>query len=99
MVTVGIFLRGLRGVWDKIELPLSKPALQAARNLELTHSTDALVALEELKAIWEQDETRLSALEAALVKLDKNYCQQNKCPVCPMRDECKNIGNKEVTKK
>jgi len=96
--TVNIFLRGLRGVWDKVELPLSIPALWAARNLGLTHSIDAAVALEELKTIWEQDETSLSALEAALIKLDKNYCCQNKCPVCPMRDECKNIRNKEVKK-
>jgi len=98
-VTVGIFLRGLRDVWDKVELPLSKPALQAARNLGLTHSIDAFVALEDLRVILEQDETRLSALEAALVKLGKNYCYQGKCPVCPMREECNNIGNREVAKK
>lgn len=97
-VTVSIFLRGLRGVWDKVELPFSIPAFWAARNLGLTHSIDAAVALEELKTIWEQDETSLLALEAALVKLGKNYCYQDKCLVCFMRDECKNIRNKEVIK-
>jgi hypothetical protein len=97
-ITAKIFLRGLRDIWDKVELPLSKPALLAAINLGLTHSIDASVALEELKAIWEQEGIRLSDLEAGLVKLDKNYCSQNKCPICPVRLECKNIGNKEVIK-
>jgi len=89
-VTVSIFLRGLRDVWDKVQLPLSIPALLAARNLGLTNSTEASAALEELKAIWEQDEIRLSDLEAGLMKLGENYCRQNKCPVCPMRESCKN---------
>jgi hypothetical protein len=90
--TINIFLRGLRGVWEKVELPLSESALPAARNLGLIHSVDAPAALEELKAIWNQDETRLSDLEAALIKLNDKYCCKNRCLVCPMKEWCKNYG-------
>ena len=90
MVTVSIFLGGLRNVWDKVQLPLSIPALLAARNLGLTNTTEASEALEELKAICEQDEIGLSDLEAGLIQLGEKYCHRHKCPVCPMRESCKN---------
>lgn len=89
--TVEVFLRGLRGVWEKVELSLSESALLAAKNLGLTHSNNASVALEELKTILEQDETRLADLESALIKLNKKYCCQNKCFVCPMKEWCKKL--------
>lgn len=90
-VTVNIFLTELRDIWDKVELPLSEPALLAIRNLKLTQASDAVVALENLKAMWEtseQGEARFSDLEAALVRLSKNYCRKKKCLVCPMEEEC-----------
>jgi len=90
-VTVNIFLRELRDIWDKVELPLSEPALLATRNLKLTQASDAVVALENLKAMWEtseEGEVRLSDLEAALVRLGKNYCRKKRCLVCPMKEEC-----------
>jgi len=91
LVTVNIFLRELRDIWEKAEPPLSEPALLAARNLKLTQATDAVVALEELKTMWEaseRDEVMLSDFEAALVRLGKNYCRKKKCLVCPMEEEC-----------
>jgi endonuclease III len=92
-VTVNIFLRGLRDIWEKAEPPLSEPALLAARNLKLTQATDAAVALEELKAMWEtseEGEVKFSDLEATLVRLGKNYCRKKRCLVCPMEGECQN---------
>jgi len=92
-VTVNIFLRGLRDIWEKAEPPLSEPALLAARNLKLTQATDAAVALEELKAMWEtseEGEVKFSDLEATLVRVGKNYCRKKRCLVCPMEGECQN---------
>jgi len=89
--TIETFLRGLRGIWEKVELALSVSALPAAKNLGLIHSVDAPAALEELKSILNQDETRLSDLEAALIKLNNKYCCKNRCPVCPMKEWCKKL--------
>ena len=92
-VTVNIFLRELRDIWEKAEPPLSEPALLAARNLKLTQATDAAGALEQLKAMWEtseEGEVRFSDLEATLVRLGKNYCRKKRCMVCPMKEECQN---------
>ena len=92
-VTVNIFLREMRDLWEKAEPPLSQPALLALRKLGLTHETDAEACLEQLKAMWEADELlewHFSNLEAALVKLGKNYCRKKRCTVCPIKEECQN---------
>ena len=90
-VTANIFLRELRDIWEKAEPPLSESALLAARNLRLTQATNAAVALEELRTMWEtseENEVRFSDFEAALVRLGKNYCHKKKCLACPVRQEC-----------
>lgn len=89
-VTVNIFLRELRDLWEKVDPPLSKPTLLAAKNLGLTQATEAKSTLEELKVIWEATEQpgRFSDFEAALVRLGKNYCHKKKCSVCPIKLEC-----------
>jgi len=92
-VTVNIFLRELRDLWEKAEPSLSQPALLASRNLRLTRATNAASALEELKTRWEVDgllEWRFSDLEAALVRLGKNYCHKKRCSFCPVKEECQN---------
>ncbi len=92
-VTVNIFLRELRDVWEKAEPPLSEPALLAARNLRLVKVAGASATLEELKIMWqasEQDDLRFSDFEAALVRLGKNHCRKKRCLVCPMKEECQN---------
>ena len=105
--TVNIFLRELRDIWEKAESPFSESAFLASKNLGVTQATEARVALEELKAICgaqEEDEVKLYMLESALVKLDKNYCRKNKCPLCPVREECqlgmgqRGMGETVVTK-
>ena len=93
-ITVNIFLRELRDLWEKAEPPFSELALLASRKLGLTHETDAEAGLEQLKAMWEADELlewRFSDLEAALVRLGKNYCHKKRCMVCPLKQECLNL--------
>ena len=90
-VTANIFLRELRDIWEKAEPPFPETAFLTATNLELTQATDAAVALEELRTMWEaseKGELRFSDFEAALVRLGKNYCRKKKCLVCPMKEEC-----------
>ena len=92
-ITVNIFLRELRDLWEKAEPPLSEHAFLASTNLGLTQATDALAALEELKTALEeseQGEETFSDLEGALVKLGKNYCRKRRCSVCPIKEECEN---------
>ncbi|HJX69851.1 MAG TPA: hypothetical protein VJ441_02030 [Dehalococcoidia bacterium] len=90
-VTVSIFLRELRGLWEKAEPPLSEPALLASRNLGLTQTTDAASSLEELRAMWEagrETKAPFSDFEVALVRLGKDYCAKKRCTICPVRQEC-----------
>ncbi len=92
-VTVNIFLREMRDLWEKAEPTLAEHALLASRKLGLTHETDAEACLEQLKAMWESDELlewRFSNLEAALVRLGKNYCRRKRCSLCLMKEECQN---------
>ncbi|HEX7410489.1 MAG TPA: hypothetical protein VF515_22970 [Candidatus Binatia bacterium] len=70
-VTTSIFLRELRGVWDKADPPLIDIELRAARALELTKSRDPVTALEDLKAAWKRGRVTgcdFRHLEAALVR-------------------------------
>ncbi|MBI2830875.1 MAG: hypothetical protein HYX79_01295 [Chloroflexi bacterium] len=90
-VTVRIFLRELRNIWEKAEPPLSDAALFASRMLGLTRTTDAALALEEMREMWEESEPARAGfpdLEAALVKLGKNFCLKNKCRLCVVKREC-----------
>jgi len=92
--TVNIFLIELRGLWDKAEPPLSGPALLASRKLGLIRTTGAVSALAGLRTMWEangRDERRFSDLEAALVRLGKNYCGKKRCSLCPVKEECQDM--------
>ncbi|OGO03254.1 MAG: hypothetical protein A2Y91_07225 [Chloroflexi bacterium RBG_13_54_8] len=90
-VTLNIFLRELRGLWEKAEPPLSESVLLAARNLGLTQAADATTGLADLRTIWEEKgerEGRLSDFEVALARLGRNYCRKKRCSPCPVRPEC-----------
>jgi hypothetical protein len=93
-VTVAIFLRELRDLWEKAEPALSELALLSSRKLRLIQTTDAGSSLEQLKATWEADELRqcrFSDFEAALIRLGKNYCRKKRCSLCPVKEECQDM--------
>jgi hypothetical protein len=56
-VTVGIFLRELRGVWVKAQPALGEPALEAAKTLGFlpADSSDRRLALQNLLRIWSEE--------------------------------------------
>jgi len=92
-VTVNIFLREMRDLWEKAEPPLAESALLASRNVGLIETRDVEAGLEQLTSICEADELhewRFSDLEAALMRLGKNYCRRKRCSPCPVKTECQN---------
>lgn len=79
-VTVNIFLRELRGIWEKANPPLQGFALEAALNLGLVSSSQK--ALGQLAAYGNRQ------LEPALLRLGKNFCHKGRCNQCPMKEVC-----------
>ncbi|MFQ6015520.1 MAG: hypothetical protein ACE5NP_08760 [Anaerolineae bacterium] len=95
-VTVNIFLRELRDVWQKADPLPQDLAVLAARNLGLTQLADANEGerreiLLELRSMWGKyplSGREFADFETALVRLGKDYCRRRKCVACPMRDWC-----------
>jgi len=72
-ITVGIFLRELRGIWARAEPPLSSLALSAATALGYLRpgTLDPALALASLRQLWTADgqpATGFADFEAALVR-------------------------------
>jgi endonuclease III len=89
-VTVKIFLRELRGVWDKAEPEPTELVVVAAENLGISKKERGK-ALEQLWAFWIKNEVKGKSFvnfETALLRLGKNFCRKGKCAVCPVKDEC-----------
>jgi hypothetical protein len=76
-VTVGLFLRELRGVWPGARLPLDPRAAEAARHLGLLDATDGL---EQVRAIAARAGVDARDLEAALVRLALRHRRRVGCP-------------------
>lgn len=88
-VTVNIFLRELRTVWEKARPAPSPLVLLAAGHLNLLiPGEDPLPALERFWTQRKVRERNFSDFEAALLRLAKDYCRKLRCPACPMGDEC-----------
>ena len=86
-VTTNIFLRELRDVWEKADPLPGDLVIQAARNLGLTESSKPSTILKDLKRIVPKG--KLVPLEAALVRLGKDFCRKGRCPSCPLRKYCR----------
>jgi endonuclease III len=91
--TANIFLRELRGIWDKADPLPSEWAMVAARRLGLTASSgrderEKAQALSDLKQVSSKVSIPLSDLEAALVRLGKDYCRKGRCTRCPLKEDC-----------
>lgn len=85
--TVNIFLRELRGIWPQAEPPLSPLAQLSAEHLNLIPpQLNPEEALEVLSAKWQAEPLAgqdFADLEAALVRLGKDYCRKpaRRCPM------------------
>jgi hypothetical protein len=78
-VTVGLFLRELRGVWPGARLPLDPRASDAARHLDLPtgRERDGLARIQRIALQAGCDERDL---EAALVRLGLAHQRTTECP-------------------
>jgi endonuclease III len=92
-VTVNIFLREMRGIWSKARPLPSDSVLLAAANIGLVPRSvkGCEAALEHLLALWKSGGERARSfpdLEAALLRIGKNFCRKEACPACPVRTAC-----------
>ena len=88
-VTVNIFLRELRSVWEMANPIPSELVILAARNLGFISQTEE--PLSALKKVWLAHTIKgkdFSDFEAALLRLGKDFCKRRKCNSCPMTEEC-----------
>ncbi|MEM0058251.1 MAG: hypothetical protein QXG58_06570 [Candidatus Bathyarchaeia archaeon] len=92
-VTVSIFLRELRGVWEKAKPNPTSLVVLAAKNLGLIDEKSSKSVLQQLEEFWAEHAVAGKSFvnfEAALLRLGKNYCRRAKCRVCPVKVECLN---------
>jgi endonuclease III len=90
-VTMNIFLRELRDVWEKADPLPQDLAVMASRNLGLIQADDRREILGELRAVWERNALpawTFADFESSLVRLGKDYCRRGKCDTCPVVEEC-----------
>jgi len=99
-VTVGIFLRELRGLWEKANPPLSPLVLTAMRNLALLdRETVNRSALPSLKFLWERNFVKgrnFADFEVALLRLGKDWCRPGKCKACRLKKYCPSTKEKTL---
>jgi endonuclease III len=90
--TVNIFLRELRGVWPKATPDLSPLAQLAGEHVGLLppglSPAGALTALEEAWRRQPAPACDFADLEAALVRLGRDYCRKPQGPPCPLESYC-----------
>ena len=89
-VTVNIFLRELRSVWKMANPIPSELVILAARNLGFISQTEE--PLSALKKVWLMHTIKgngVSDVEAALLRVGKDFCKRRKCSSCPMGEECR----------
>ena len=83
-VTASIFLRELRGVWEKADPPLQDLAIDAARSLDLTRrkvkdENIKVLILKELQDLWSRNRIKNKEFvdfEAALVRYGKDVVRR-----------------------
>jgi endonuclease III len=93
-VTTNIFLREMRGIWRKARPLPSDLVMLAAGNLGfLPRRTVAPEqALAHMQKWWKESGGRTKDfpdLEAALLRIGKNFCRRKACDTCPVRSLCR----------
>jgi len=84
-VTVSIFLRELRGVWQKADPSPTPLVVEAAKRLGIVKKEATVEnALRQLKVFWARNKLTGRSFvnfETALLRLDKDYFRKGKSPV------------------
>jgi hypothetical protein len=88
---VSLFLREMRGVWDKAHPGLPASAVEAASSLGIVDAASVDEVADELHTVWERANhggRSYADFEVALVRLGENYCEMRRCVSCPMGKLC-----------
>jgi endonuclease III len=92
-VTVSIFLRELREVWEKAKPNPTSLVVSAAKNLGIVENETARNALKQLEDFWAKNKVAGKSFinfETALLRLGKNFCRKKKCASCLAKIDCLN---------
>ncbi|MEM3443059.1 MAG: hypothetical protein QXM86_04295, partial [Candidatus Bathyarchaeia archaeon] len=90
-VTVNIFLRELRGIWQKADPKPTALTIFAATKLGILREGTQQKALENLKEFWLKNSVEGKSFvnfETALLKLGKDFCKKRKCSICTFKGDC-----------
>lgn len=90
-VTIGIFLRELRGIWEKAHPNPTPLVTLAARNLGIAKKDNPQEVLQELEKFWTENEVNeedFVNFETALLRIGKDFCRKKKCKRCQLRRYC-----------
>lgn len=90
-VTAGIFLRELRGIWDKANPKPTPLVVLAAKNLGITEEEKPQEQLRELEKFWIENKVNgkdFVNFETSLLRIGKDFCRKMKCRRCKLRRFC-----------
>ena len=92
-VTVSIFLRELRDIWEKADPDLTTLVVLSAKKLGIVKKEAAENPLKQLKKFWFKNKVEGKSFinfETALLRIGKDFCRKRKCIACPVKNECLN---------
>lgn len=90
-VTVNIFLRELRHIWEKADPKPTPLVILAARNLGVAEKESPKEVLEEMKRFWRGNKPPGKSFvnfETALLRVGKDFCRKKRCEQCSFRRCC-----------
>ncbi|MDA8214829.1 MAG: hypothetical protein M0Z64_06090 [Nitrospiraceae bacterium] len=92
-VTVNIFLREMRGIWEKANPLPSELIIMAARNTGIIPEEikDKKEILRLLMEKWNSEGKMkdFPDFEAALLRVGKDFCRRMLCERCPLKEDCR----------
>jgi len=90
-VTVGIFLRELRRIWEKATPKPTLLVVLAAKNIGIVKEKKPQDVLRELEGFWTENkvnEKNFVNFETALLRIGKDFCRKKKCRQCKLQRFC-----------
>ena len=92
-VTISIFLRELRDIWEKAKPNPTSLVIVAAKNLGIVRKEAVESAPEQLEGFWAKNKVAGKSFinfETALLRLGKDFCRKRKCAFCQVKSDCLN---------
>ncbi|HVO37175.1 MAG TPA: hypothetical protein VMT01_03300 [Candidatus Acidoferrum sp.] len=90
-VTVSIFLRELRDIWEKADPNVTELEILGAKRLRILKTEDKENALEKLKQFWFKNSIEGKSFvnfETSLLRIGKSTRRKRKCATCPVKGDC-----------